>query len=56
MDTDKIHAAIGALSEAARVNGCESPLVDFLLNHLAEFADDLAEKYEEDGEEDGEEE
>lgn len=52
MDTiEKINEAIDSLTEAARVNGVESPLVDFLLNHLAEFADDLAEKYDDESEE-----
>lgn len=52
MNTDKVHAAIDALTESARINGVDSPMVDFLLNHLAEFADDLAEKFEDDEEED----
>lgn len=53
---EKVHAAIDSLTESARINGVETKMVDFLLNHLAAFADDLAEKYEEDDMDDGEEE
>lgn len=43
----KIHQAIDQISESVSINGCESNIVDFLINHLAAFADDLAQKYEE---------
>ena len=46
---EKIQKAIDVLTEGARKN--DSPEIDFLLAHLTEFADDLAEKFEEEGEE-----
>lgn len=53
---ERIRNAIDSLTEAARVNGVETPMTDFLLNHLAEFADDLAEKFDDDNIDEEEEE
>lgn len=42
---EQIAEGIDALTEAARINGVDSKVVDFLLDHLVEWSDDLAEKY-----------
>ena len=48
---ENIHEAIELIEKLTMKAGVDSPLITFLLDHLAEFSDDLAEKFDEEAEE-----